>query len=169
MSAPMPLARPGIFLVRFALATGVLLPLWSCVSHGYLAGLVWLANRGLALTGLPPVLRPPDPAALGIVYPGVVAAVALFLATPSRTPRWRLRWTLTAFSLMAAVQATGLYLEARLALTRSLAGSSAGPAAPPALEQLAGMGEVWSGYLLVVPLWFWAAGVARARPGTLPD
>ena len=76
-------SNPVFFLLLFALISLLLLPLWNEIGDGYIASLSSIVNHTNLWMSLPSEFeirpQPREPT----ITPGIVAGIALFIATPN--------------------------------------------------------------------------------------
>lgn len=163
-----PLKKPATFLCLFTLTAGLLLPLWSYLSQFYLTALTIPVNYGLKLAGMPVEFQAHQLIGHDIVYPGVVAAVALFVATPDYSPGWKTRWLAVLIPLLWALHASLLYLETDISIPQylnhlpsanrhPLLDHLLSPVARDALlGRLVALGKMWGTPVVILLTWFFA-------------
>jgi len=96
--------RPLSFFALFALATLLLLPLWNELGAWYMTAVVVLVNNASAWTGLPPEFQFGALPGQEAINPGVAAGMALFIATPKRSVRWKLAWIIALVAFLCLWQ-----------------------------------------------------------------
>lgn len=113
--------RPGEFLGLFALAALVLLPLWYGLEAWYAGALAAAVDVAGQWTGLPPRLAVSGPDGGAPVNPGIVAGIALFVATPGRGIGWKAAWIGSLVLLWWGLQAALMLSQIHLAHAQHLA------------------------------------------------
>jgi len=114
---------PLSFLVRFALVAGVLFLLREAISEFYVATMVPLVNGLFSWEGMA-VAYEQDRHLLqltytelslrfkvhDIIYQNLMVAVALFVATPGYSLRWKGKWIVGVLGLLWLTHAASLYM-----------------------------------------------------------
>ena len=166
-------ARPGLFLVTFALLAAAVLPAWQALGPVYGHGLTWLVRSGCSLLGLPISLGATSGSA-EMINPGLVAGIALFGATPSRDLAWKLKWigglvlVLTfahAVLLVAQVHATIAVMIAAADSSRAWLSTAATAQGLPGILHNA---WYWISPMVIAGLWFTASRDSADRRDKAP-
>jgi len=110
-------------LIRFSLAAGLLFLFREEISHSYLALMVPVVNGIFRLEGLAvEFIRQRDVLQLvygdlgfrftvhDIIYQNLTVGVALFVATPGQSMRWKAKWIAIVIGLLSLTHLATLYL-----------------------------------------------------------
>jgi hypothetical protein len=114
-----PLKRPFFFLGVFSLAAVFLLPIWIYLSEYYMSGLIALVDVATGCAGVPARFHLSALAGDDVFTPSIVAGVALFIATPDRSARWKLHWIIRLVVLFAIGHAVLLFLQVQISFVHS--------------------------------------------------
>jgi len=117
------LRDPLPLLIRFSLAAGLLFLFREEISHSYLALMVPVVNGIFRLEGLAvEFIRQRDVLQLvygdlgfrftvhDIIYQNLTVGVALFVATPGQSMRWKAKWIAIVIGLLSLTHLATLYL-----------------------------------------------------------
>ena len=108
-------SNPVFFLLLFALISLLLLPLWNEIGEGYIASLSSIVNHANLWLGLPSEFAIQPQPGEHTITPGIVAGIALFIATPNRSARWKIAWIAALLLTFGALQSLFMILQVQIA------------------------------------------------------
>ena len=108
-------SNPVFFLLLFALISLLLLPLWNEIGDGYVASLSSIVNHTNLWLGLPSEFAIQPQTGEHTITPGIVAGIALFIATPNRNARWKTTWIAALLLTFGALQSLIMILQVQIA------------------------------------------------------
>ena len=114
-------SNPVFFLLLFALISLLLLPLWNEIGEGYIASLSRIVNHTNLWLGLPSQFAIQPQPREHTITPGIVAGIALFIATPNRNARWKIAWIAALLLTFGALQSLFMILQVQIAYTEFFA------------------------------------------------